>query len=74
VSFEITPDTAEVIVDGVHEGTVATFGPSAPPLPLSPGRHRIQLKAEGYDSLAFSVDVAPGEVIPYRGTMQPQRP
>jgi hypothetical protein len=74
VSFEITPDTADVWVDGNSVGTVGMFGPSAPPLSLAPGRHRIQLKAEGYDSLAFSVDVTPGQVIPYRGTMQPQRP
>ena len=78
VSFDIAPDTTEVYIDGTSMGTAGTFGPTSQPLTLSAGRHRIQLRAAGYDSLAFAVDVIAGQVIPYQGSLTPlgtpQRP
>ncbi len=71
VSFEITPPDADVYVDGGYAGRVGQFTPNAPPLALAPGSHRIELDAQGYDPIVFDVNVAPGEVIPYQGTMQP---
>jgi PEGA domain len=70
VSFEITPGTAEVYVDGEYVGTASTFGPSFPPLSLTPGRHNVEVRAPGYQTIAFDADVIPGQVIPYQGAMQ----
>ena len=71
VSFEITPGDAAVFVDGVYVGTAKDFSATAPPLLLAAGRHHFELRAQGYQSMAFDVDVTPGQVVPYQGTMQP---
>ena len=70
VSFEVTPSTAEVLVDGAYVGTVGQFTPTAQPLGLTPGRHRIEIRAPGYQTIAFDVDIVAGQVVPYQGTMQ----
>ena len=73
VSFEITPSTARVIVDGTEVGSVAEFSPTSTPLTLTLGRHHIELRAAGYQTMAFDAEILAGQVIPYRGEMQPQR-
>jgi hypothetical protein len=73
VSFEISPSTATVYVDGTGVGSVAEFSPTTMPLTLTPGRHRIELRAAGYQTMAFDAEITVGQVIPYRGEMQPQR-
>jgi hypothetical protein len=72
VSFQITPTTAAVYVDGNAVGTAGTFGPTSQPLTLAPGRHHIEVRAPGYQTMTFDTDVVAGQVIPYQGTMQRQ--
>ena len=73
MSFEITPSSAAVLVDGTYVGTVADFGPSSQPLGLPPGRHHIEVRADGYQTMAFEADVTAGQVLPYQGTLQRTR-
>jgi PEGA domain len=70
LSFEITPSNAEVIVDGQSMGTVSDFSPTSQPLGLEPGRHHVELRASGYRTMAFDVDIVAGQVIPYQGSLQ----
>jgi hypothetical protein len=70
VSFEITPATAEVFVDGQSVGTVGQFTPTSQPLGLTPGRHNIDVRAQGFQTMSIDVDIMAGQVIPYRGAMQ----
>jgi hypothetical protein len=70
ISFEITPDSAAVFVDGTYMGTAGEFGSSAEPLGLNIGRHHVEVRASGYRSMTFEADVRPGQVIPYQGTLQ----
>jgi hypothetical protein len=71
ISFDIQPSTAEVFVDGQDYGTVANFSPnSQQPLALSPGRHRVEIRQQGYRDISFDVDITAGQVIPYQGTLQ----
>jgi hypothetical protein len=70
VSFEITPSTAEVYIDGKYVGRVSDLGPTTQPLALMPGRRHVKIRAAGYQTLTIEVDVVAGQVIPYRGTMQ----
>jgi len=72
VSFEITPSDADVYVDGVYVGRVSNFGPNYEPLSVTPGRHHIELRRPGYQTLTIDADAIAGEVIPYQGTMQRQ--
>jgi hypothetical protein len=72
LSFQITPANAAVLVDGVYVGTASQFTPTTQPLTLTPGRHHVEMRAEGYEPMTFDVNVAPGQVLPYQGTMQPR--
>ena len=72
VSFEITPAAAEIFVDGQHAGAVNQFTPTSQPLGLTAGRHRIEIRAPGYKSMSFDVDIVEGQVIPYQGTLERQ--
>jgi hypothetical protein len=73
VSFEISPATAEVYIDGTSVGRVSDLGPTTQPLALVPGRHHVEIRADGYQTLSIDADVMAGQVIPYQGTMQPVR-
>jgi uncharacterized membrane protein len=70
LSFQITPANAAVLVDGVYVGTASQFTATTQPLTLTPGRHHVEMRAEGYEPMTFDVNVAPGQVLPYQGTMQ----
>lgn len=70
VSFDITPSDAEIYVDGTYMGRVADFSPSSQPLTLNPGVHRVEVRAPGYQSLAYDVTIAAGQVVPFQGTLQ----
>jgi hypothetical protein len=70
LSFDITPNTAEIYVDGEYFGEVGQFTPSAQPLGLPAGRHHVELREPGYDVMSFDVDIIAGQVIPYQGQLQ----
>jgi hypothetical protein len=70
MSFEITPENAEVFVDGTYMGMAGEFGPAAQPLDVGPGHHRVEVRAPGYRTTAFDADVQPGQVVPFQGTLQ----
>ena len=72
VSFEITPSDAQVFVDGKTVGTVGQFTPTTQPVGLTVGRHRIEIRAPGYQTIAVDVNILAGQVIPYQGTMERQ--
>ena len=73
LSFDITPSNAQVSVDGVFVGTVEEFNASSAPLILAPGNHYIEVRLAGYRTSSFDVTIAPGEVTPYQGTLEPLR-
>jgi hypothetical protein len=70
LSFEIEPSNAELIIDGNSMGTVGQFTPSTQPLGLPAGRHHVEVRAAGYQTMSFDVDIVAGQVLPYRGTME----
>jgi hypothetical protein len=71
VSLDIAPFNGEVFVDGAYMGIVEDFDGTNQALTLPAGRHRVEVRAPGYADLVFDVDVMPGQVIPYRGDLQP---
>jgi hypothetical protein len=73
ITLEITPSDAQVFVDGQYVGEVQDFDGTTGPLNMTTGQHRIQLSAPGYDPLTMDVNVAPGQLVPYRGDLQPVR-
>jgi hypothetical protein len=71
VALEITPFDADVWVDGEYAGKVEDFDGTTQPLTLTPGTHRIEVQAPGYEPMTVDVGVQPGQVIPYRGDLRP---
>ena len=67
MSFLLDPDWAEVYIDGQFVGIARDFG--GQPVPVPAGFHRIELYAQGFEPVAFDVNVRPGQVIPYRGSL-----
>ena len=67
MSFLLDPDFAEVYIDGEFVGVARDFG--GQPVPVPAGYHRVELYAQGFEPVAFDIDVRPGQVIPYRGTL-----
>jgi PEGA domain len=70
LSFEITPNTAQLFVDDALVGTVGQFTPTTQPLGLAAGRHRVDVRAPGYQTMSFDVDIIAGQVIPYQGVLE----
>lgn len=71
MSLEISPDNAAVYVDGAYAGVVRDFDGTRQPLTLVNGRHHIVIDAPGFEQWAFDVDIVSGQVLPYRGDLQP---
>ena len=70
LSFEITPGSAQLFVDGTLMGTVGQFTTTSQPLGLAAGRHHVEVRASGYKTMTFDVDIIAGQVIPYQGSME----
>lgn len=68
--LEVTPRTAQVLVDGYYAGTVDDFDGAFQALKLTAGAYRIDLVAEGYETLSVDVRITPGQKITYRGELQ----
>jgi PEGA domain-containing protein len=71
VALQITPGDAAVYVDGTYAGVVADFDGSRQPLTLTAGTHHIEVVQNGFEPWAFDVNVQPGMVIPYQGSLRP---
>jgi len=70
LSFDITPQSADVFIDGGFVGTVGQFTPQSQPLGVPAGRHRVEIRSEGFRTMTFDVDIIAGQVLPYQGTME----
>ena len=71
VRLDLPQRDAEVYVDGYFAGMVDSFDGVFQQLDLEPGPHRIEIRAPGYESIAFDVRVDPGRTITYRAEMLP---
>jgi hypothetical protein len=74
VRIEGAPPEAEVFADGYYMGIADDFDGALQHMNLETGPHRIEVRAPGYQPIAFDVNVEPGQTITYRALMQPARP
>jgi hypothetical protein len=70
ISFDITPGSAQVYVDGSFAGVVEDFDGASEPLLLAPGPHYVEIRLAGYRTATFDVTITPGEVTPYQGALE----
>jgi len=73
VSLEVSPSDAAVYVDGSYAGQVRDFDGTQQTLTLTLGHHTIQISARDYESMSFDIDTVPGQIVPFRGDLQPLR-
>jgi hypothetical protein len=64
LNLYVTPSSAQVLVDGFYMGTVADFQDRS--LWLESGPRRIELRADGYESAAFDVQIIEDRIVDYR--------
>jgi hypothetical protein len=70
----VEPPTAEVYVDGFYAGVAQTFETPSLRSRLRPGRHRIELRAPGYWSPLFDIEVLRRGTVVWRGALTPVVP
>jgi hypothetical protein len=68
--LKVKPRSAEVFVDGYYSGLVDEFDGVFQRLRLEPGPHRIEIRANGYETLAFDVRITPDHTVTYSGELQ----
>jgi len=68
--FESSPGAAQVFVDGFYEGNVDDFGFSGRALELSAGPHHVEVRAGGYATAAFDVNIYSQQTTRYRGDLE----
>ncbi len=64
LSLFVTPLSAQVNVDGYYVGTVADFQDRG--MWLEPGPRRIEIRADGYETVTFDVRITEDETVNYR--------
>lgn len=70
VRLKVKPEFGQVYVDGYYVGEVDQFDGVFQRLKLEEGAHRIEIRAEGYETVQFEVMIIPGETVTYKGTLQ----
>jgi hypothetical protein len=66
VRIDLPERDAEVYADGYYAGIVDDFDGALQHLDLEPGPHHIEIRAEGFEPVAFDVNVEPGRTVTYR--------
>lgn len=74
VRIDLPQREAEVFVDGYFVGTVDDFDGRFQQANLEAGPHHLEIRADGFEQLAFDVRVEPGRTITYRSSMRQLRP
>jgi hypothetical protein len=74
VRINMPQKDAEVYTDGYYAGTVKDFDGTFHHLDMAAGPHHIEIRAQGFDPMAFDVNVQPGQTITYRSELRKPRP
>jgi hypothetical protein len=71
--LKIKPRDAQVFVDGYFVGIVDDFDGVFQRLHLPSGPHRIEVRAPGYETLTFEVQIRFDQTTKYEGELRPIR-
>lgn len=72
--LEVSPGSAQVYVDGAYVSTVDDFRGTGPARALGAGTHRIEIRADGYETASFDVRIDPNETTTYRRELKADQP
>jgi hypothetical protein len=68
--LKVKPREAHVYVDGYFSGVVDQFDGVFQNLTLRAGGHRVEIRADGYETLSFDVMIVPYEKVTYSGELR----
>jgi hypothetical protein len=68
--LKVKPAHAQVYIDGYYVGVIDSFDGVFQRLSIDAGPHRVELKAEGFETVEFEVMVTPGDTVTYKGEMK----
>ena len=68
--LKVKPLNGQVYVDGYYVGEVDSFDGAFQRLQIEAGAHKIEIRADGFESVQFDVMVTPGETVTYKGEMK----
>ena len=71
LQIEVTPASAQVIVDGFYVGTVDEVARLGSGLDVTAGWHRLEFRAQGYATPAVNITVEANRTFTYRGDLKP---
>lgn len=71
LTLRVQPRTADVYVDGAFAGTVDDFGGRGARL-LPAGPHRVEILAEGFETLTFDVRVPEDDTVTFTRDLEPR--
>jgi PEGA domain-containing protein len=69
--LKVSPKHGQVYVDGYFAGEVDNFDGTFQRLSIEAGSHKVEIRAEGFETVTFDVMVTPGETVTYKGTLKP---
>jgi hypothetical protein len=70
IRLKVRPRDALVFVDGYFAGEVDEFDGVFQRLHVEPGPHRIEIRADGYETLTFDVRILPDRTVTYEGELR----
>lgn len=70
IKLKVSPNDAEVYVDNFYNGIVDDYDGLNQKLTLPGGPHHVELRLDGFQTLAFDVNIQPGQTITYRGDLK----
>ena len=65
--LDVQPETARVYVDGYYVGSVSDFRRMARALDAGP--HRVEFRADGYESQSVEMSIRANDTLSYQGTL-----
>lgn len=70
LKLKVKPRAAKVYVDGYFVGTVDQFDGAFQKLALNGGRHKVEIRADGFETAEFDVLIMPSQTITFQGELK----
>ena len=70
LKLKVKPRAAKVYVDGYFVGFVEQFDGAFQKLALNTGRHKVELKADGFETAEFDVLINPEQTVTFQGELK----